>query len=144
MHDRGDGGHNQPMPEEHPEHPEHPRLHELAEAAVEAELETGRREPDVETARTHVALRMARMGAGFGVTALGVALLPLPGPGWLVIAAGLVILAQDFVWAERTLSIVRRRLPQDADGRIPRRTWLTIGGVTAISVTASVWWTVLR
>ncbi|MBI2321202.1 MAG: hypothetical protein HYU88_03705, partial [Chloroflexi bacterium] len=46
----------------------------------------------------------------------GLLLLPLPGPGWLVIAAGFVVLAQDFVWAERTLARIRRRLPQDSDG----------------------------
>ena len=33
----------------------------------------------------------------------GIAMLALPGPGWLTIAAGLAILATEFVWARRAL-----------------------------------------
>jgi hypothetical protein len=38
-----------------------------------------------------------------GVVSAGVAMLVLPGPGILVIIAGLAILAKEFTWAERTL-----------------------------------------
>lgn len=131
-------------PDERPEDHDHARLSELAEAAVEAELATGRREETVAEAKAHIALRLARITLGLAVTLLGIILLPLPGPGWLVIAAGLVILAQDFVWAERTLAIVRRRIPQDADGKIAPRTWALVGLTTTATVAASVWWTVLR
>jgi hypothetical protein len=56
--------------------------------------------------------------------------LPLPGPGWVVIAGGLVILAQDFVWAEKTLRYVRRRAPGiPEDGKIPMSTWITMAVV---------------
>jgi uncharacterized protein (TIGR02611 family) len=133
-----------PPPDDADEHHEHPRLSEIAEAAVEAEFATGRREETVAEARAHVAVRLARMTLGFAVTVVGIVLLPLPGPGWLVIAAGLVILAQDFVWAERTLAIVRRRIPQDADGKIAPRTWAIIGLSSTATLGASVWWTMLR
>ena len=43
---------------------------------------------------------------GFAVVATGIVLLPLPGPGWLVIFAGFAILASEFEFAER----VRDRL----------------------------------
>ena len=39
--------------------------------------------------------------AGFGVIAGGMALLVLPGPGLVVIAIGLAILAREFPWAAR-------------------------------------------
>jgi hypothetical protein len=55
-----------------------------------------------------------------------------------------VILSRDFVWAERTIAIVRNRIPADADGRIPTRTWVFMGAAAAIGVGASVWWTLLR
>ena len=42
--------------------------------------------------------------------ALGVVLLPLPGPGWLVIFAGLAILASEFAWAERLLHFARDKV----------------------------------
>jgi uncharacterized protein (TIGR02611 family) len=38
---------------------------------------------------------------GFTVVAAGIVLLPLPGPGWLVIFAGFAILATEFEFAER-------------------------------------------
>jgi uncharacterized protein (TIGR02611 family) len=44
------------------------------------------------------------------VIALGIVLLPLPGPGWLVIFAGLAILASEFTWAERLLDYARDKV----------------------------------
>lgn len=45
---------------------------------------------------------------GFTVVAVGVALLVLPGPGLLVIIAGLAILAIGFEWAERYLNKAKK------------------------------------
>ena len=41
---------------------------------------------------------------------VGVALLVLPGPGMLVLAAALALLATEFVWARRWIERLRRRL----------------------------------
>jgi uncharacterized protein (TIGR02611 family) len=38
---------------------------------------------------------------GFAVVGTGIVLLPLPGPGWLIIVAGFAILATEFEFAER-------------------------------------------
>ena len=48
-------------------------------------------------------LRIARTAAGGLLLIAGIAMLALPGPGWLTIAAGLAILATEFVWARRAL-----------------------------------------
>ena len=40
----------------------------------------------------------------------GLILVPLPGPGWLIVILGLVVLASEFTWAERLLDRVRRAL----------------------------------
>ncbi len=45
---------------------------------------------------------------GSTVILVGVALFVLPGPGWLVVFAGLAILATEFVWARRLLRRVRQ------------------------------------
>lgn len=45
--------------------------------------------------------------AGVLVIALGVVLLPLPGPGWLIIFAGLGLLATEYAWAATLLRHVR-------------------------------------
>lgn len=48
-------------------------------------------------------VRIARTVAGAVLLIAGIAMLALPGPGWLTIAAGLAILATEFVWARRAL-----------------------------------------
>ncbi len=44
---------------------------------------------------------------GWAVLLLGLVMVPYPGPGWLVVFAGLAILARQFAWARRTLSYAR-------------------------------------
>lgn len=44
---------------------------------------------------------------GFTVLFIGVALLVLPGPAFVVIPAGLAILATEFVWARRWLKKIK-------------------------------------
>jgi len=43
------------------------------------------------------------------VLALGVVMIPYPGPGWLVVFAGLEILATEFRWARRVNHFARSR-----------------------------------
>lgn len=52
--------------------------------------------------------RLARTLAGGGLVAVGVALLVLPGPGLLLIAVGVSILAVDYLWARRLLHRIKR------------------------------------
>ncbi|SFP05439.1 TIGR02611 family protein [Amycolatopsis arida] len=63
----------------------------------------GRHRPGRERLRARPALNSAYrvvVGALGGVVVLaGVVLIPYPGPGWLVVFAGLGILATEFVWA---------------------------------------------
>jgi len=46
------------------------------------------------------------------VVAFGIVTIPLPGPGWLTVIAGLFVLATEFAWAERLLAYTRRRVGQ--------------------------------
>ena len=46
---------------------------------------------------------------GIALVGAGVALLVLPGPGILVVLAGLAVLASEFPWARRALHWVRAR-----------------------------------
>jgi uncharacterized protein (TIGR02611 family) len=48
-------------------------------------------------------MRLAKIVVGFGLLGCGIAMLALPGPGWLTIAAALAILAAEFRWARRAL-----------------------------------------
>lgn len=47
---------------------------------------------------------------GVGIVVLGIVLLPAPGPGWLIIFAGLGVLASEFEWAQRVLEFARRQV----------------------------------
>jgi uncharacterized protein (TIGR02611 family) len=123
---------------------EHPRWDRVREAAIEAEFETGRREDTVEEARAAIHVRLARMTLGTLVLIGGILLIPLPGPGWLTVAAGLAILAKDVAWAERALERVRRRLPADADGSVSTPVVLGSVGFAIVMVAASGWWYLIR
>jgi uncharacterized protein (TIGR02611 family) len=54
-----------------------------------------------------------RVGAttlGVVVILVGIVLLPLPGPGWLIIFAGLGILATEYAWAAGLLRFAREQV----------------------------------
>lgn len=53
--------------------------------------------------------------AGISIVLVGIALLPLPGPGWLVIIAGLGVLSLEFQWAQRLLTRVKDFLARWTD-----------------------------
>lgn len=57
-----------------------------------------------------VAYRIAVAIIGFAIIVTGLALIPLPGPGWLIVFAGLAVLSTEFVWAERLLHYARTKV----------------------------------
>jgi uncharacterized protein (TIGR02611 family) len=63
---------------------------------------------------TKVFGQVGRSIVGGLLVVLGVVLIPLPGPGLLVVLAGLVILARDYAWAARLVEKVRARAGQAA------------------------------
>jgi uncharacterized protein (TIGR02611 family) len=57
--------------------------------------------------------RLYRLGVGVlggSITVLGLLLVPLPGPGWLVVFLGLAILGTEFAWAQRLAAVAKRWL----------------------------------
>lgn len=44
---------------------------------------------------------------GTAIVVIGIVLLPLPGPGWLIIFLGLGVLSTEFDWARRLLEFVK-------------------------------------
>lgn len=114
------------------------------EAAIEAEFETGYREETREEARRGVITRLLRMTSGTFITILGVIMMPLPGPGLLVVAVGLGILSRDVAWADRLLQIARRRLPTDSNGRLRRSSIATTVALVLAGIAFSTWVAFLR
>jgi uncharacterized protein (TIGR02611 family) len=54
--------------------------------------------------------RLLKIVLGFTLLVIGAAMLVLPGPGWLTIGLGLLVLAAEFIWARRLL----KRLNEEA------------------------------
>ena len=44
------------------------------------------------------------------VIALGIILIPFPGPGWAIVILGLAIWALEFAWAKKLLEFTRRQV----------------------------------
>src|SRR5262249_2510254 len=64
-------------------------------------LAVRRRLNSTRTGRIGVKIAVALVGVV--VIALGVVLLPLPGPGWMIILAGMAVLSMEFHWARKLL-----------------------------------------
>ncbi len=90
------------------------RRERLRDAALEAERGTGTRERTAERARRNIVFRMAVIAFGTLVTILGLGMLVLPGPGIVVVIAGLGILSTEVTWAERLLAYAKRKAKVDS------------------------------
>ena len=81
------------------------------------------------------------------ITILGVVALIAPGPGWLIIFAGLGILGTEFAWAARALKTAKGVANRAIDStKIAKRQQLLIFAVIAFSALALlvIWYAYLR
>lgn len=60
--------------------------------------------------RTAQAYRITVGILGTAIVVLGLFLVPLPGPGWLIVLTGVAIIASEFSFARRLLRFARRKL----------------------------------
>ncbi len=83
------------------------------------------------------AYRLILGAVGGLVVAVGLVTIPLPGPGWLTVIAGLFLLATEFVWAERLLDFTRRHVRAWTDWLGRQRAWVRI--LVALATAACVY-----
>ncbi|MEO6470285.1 MAG: PGPGW domain-containing protein [Aeromicrobium sp.] len=79
---------------------------------------------------------------GWFLVIVGIPLLPLPGPGTIVIVAGVALLSRHYVWAQRILDPLRTRAVDAAKVGVatwPRIAMSTLGGLW-ILILGIVWW----
>jgi hypothetical protein len=82
-------------------------------------------------------------GVGGGLLLIvGVALLVLPGPGLLLVLAGLLILANGFPAAQRFVDPVEKRAMQAAEESVssPVRILFSVGTGLVLIAAGVVWW----
>ncbi|WP_326577733.1 TIGR02611 family protein [Actinacidiphila glaucinigra] len=85
----------------------------------------------------HVSWQVGVFLVGLAIVGTGVVLLPLPGPGWVVIFAGMAVWATEFVWAQLVLRWTKRKVTEAAqkalDPKVRRRNLtLTVIGLVII------------
>ncbi|WP_425582285.1 TIGR02611 family protein [Streptomyces synnematoformans] len=92
----------------------------------------------------HLSWQVGVFIVGLAIVTGGVILLPLPGPGWLVIFAGMAVWATEFVWAQIVLRWTKRKVTEAAqralDPKVRRRNAiLTAAGLVICGVLLGVY-----
>jgi uncharacterized protein (TIGR02611 family) len=83
---------------------------------------------------------------GTALILVGLALVPLPGPGWLIVAIGVGMLALEFDRAERMLEQILQKLENVADAATDAPLWQKVIGAsltvlaTAAGIAAILLW----
>ena len=82
---------------------------------------------------------------GVAIVAIGIVLLPLPGPGWVIIFAGLGVLSTEYAWAAALLAWVRRWFGRwtrwvERRGLAARIALAVLGLVLLAAILYGVWW----
>ncbi|MGX1268803.1 TIGR02611 family protein [Streptomyces phaeoluteigriseus] len=94
----------------------------------------------------HLSWQVGIFVVGLAVVAAGIVMLPLPGPGWVVIFGGMAIWATEFVWAQLVLRWTKRKVTEAAqralDPKVRRRNIIltSIGLVVIAAITIFYVW----
>ncbi|MFF7450890.1 MULTISPECIES: TIGR02611 family protein [unclassified Streptomyces] len=92
----------------------------------------------------HLSWQVGIFVIGLAVVVLGIIMLPLPGPGWVVIFGGMAIWATEFVWAQLVLRWTKRKVTEAAqralDPKVRRRNIiLTSLGLVIVAALVAVY-----
>ncbi|WP_369239367.1 TIGR02611 family protein [Streptomyces sp. R21] len=120
----------------------------VADDGTKTERALGSRAPEFIKARRalHLSWQVGVFIVGLAVVVAGVIMLPLPGPGWLVIFGGMAIWATEFVWAQLVLRWTKRKVTEATqralDPRVRRRNIIltTIGLVIVAALVGVYVW----
>ena len=115
-------------------------------AAEERDQGLGSRAPEFVKARRmlHLSWQVGIFVIGLAVVGAGIIMLPLPGPGWVVIFGGMAIWATEFVWAQLILRWTKRKVTEATqralDPRVRRRNiTLTVIGLLIVAVIVGIY-----
>ncbi|EGX55607.1 hypothetical protein SZN_31969 [Streptomyces zinciresistens K42] len=106
----------------------------------------GSKAPEFVKARRvlHVSWQVGVFLLGLAIVVAGIVMLPLPGPGWVVIFGGMAVWATEFVWAQLVLRWTKRKVTEAAqkalDPRVRRRNIiLTSIGLVIVTVLVGIY-----
>jgi hypothetical protein len=94
---------------------------------------------------TRIKRWFARTGSevlGWVLIALGAVLWPLPGPGTIVVVAGVTLLARHYVWAQKLLDPLERKAVEAAKFGVATwpRIFISALGVVWLVALGIIWW----
>ncbi|MFD4945252.1 TIGR02611 family protein [Streptomyces sp. NPDC058239] len=119
---------------------------DVTEGVTKEDRELGSRAPGfIKASRAlHLSWQVGVFVVGLAVVVAGIIMLPLPGPGWLVIFGGMAVWATEFVWAQLVLRWTRRKVTEAAqralDPKVRRRNIiLTVIGLVIIAVLVGIY-----
>jgi uncharacterized protein (TIGR02611 family) len=79
---------------------------------------------------------------GWILVPIGIIMMPAPGPGTLVLVAGIALLSRHYVWAQKILDPLERKAIEAAKFGVA--TWprilLSLLGVVWLVVLGTIWW----
>ena len=87
--------------------------------AIDEDLQTDGAEGDRSSRPSGPIRKLGVAISGVVVILIGIPLIPLVGPGWLIVFTGLAILASEFEWAGRLRDRIRERLRSFLGDRDP-------------------------
>lgn len=115
-------------------------------SGAQSEQGLGSKAPEFIKARRvlHLSWQVGIFIIGLAVVVLGIIMLPLPGPGWVVIFGGMAIWATEFVWAQLVLRWTKRKVTEAAqkalDPKVRRRNIiLTSIGLVIVAAIGAVY-----
>jgi uncharacterized protein (TIGR02611 family) len=79
---------------------------------------------------------------GWFLVIVGIPLIPLPGPGTIVLVSGVALLSRHYVWAQRLLDPLRKRAIDAAKlgvETVPRIVMSALGGLWLFSLGVALW-----
>ncbi|GII55330.1 hypothetical protein Pth03_37190 [Planotetraspora thailandica] len=82
---------------------------------------------------------------GAAMIVAGLIMVPFPGPGWLVVFAGLAVLATEFAWASKLLAVVKEKVLAATDW-LKRQNWFVriLSATLTLIIAAAIVWATLK
>jgi uncharacterized protein (TIGR02611 family) len=90
---------------------------------------------------SHLIYRIIVGVVGLIIVVAGLIMVPLPGPGWLVVFLGLAIWASEFEWAQRLLRLARRTLKAWTEWLTSQPWWVNgLVFLVTVATVAAIFW----
>ncbi len=90
---------------------------------------------------SHLIYRIVVGVVGLVIVVVGLIMVPFPGPGWLVVFAGLAVWASEFEWAQLLLHRAKRTLEGWTAWLRPKPSWVKgVAFLVTVAAVGAIFW----